>query len=305
MSKPEFYSRYYQDTPAMHGWPFRIRSLGYNNYAPYAKFPSGSHPSDHLFSWESGRVLPTLTLVHVTGGKGRFRSRPSGQLPVPRNTVMFIFPRINHAYCPDEKTGWHNQWVELDASCALPLMEQAGITPKEPIRTFDAAPRLSQLFQELFDLSLMEEFGIEQQLSACAHRIFAHALALWQSHAPHAQHFSIVERMRQFLVTDQKHVRSIASAADQAGLSASRLRVLFKQATGLSPKQFQLEARIGRASRLLEESTLPVNEIAAQTGFESVYHFSRQFKRMRKVSPAHYRAALANAANGAADFSAE
>lgn len=292
MAKPAFYSKYYQDTPVMREWPFRIRSLGYNNYAPYAKFPDGSHPVDHLFSWESGRVLPTLTLVHVTGGKGRFRSQPSGLLPVPRNTVIFVFPQIRHAYRPDEKTGWNNQWMEVDAIRALPLLRQAGITPASPLKTFDAAPHLSRLFQELQDFSRTEAFGVEQELSACAHRIFAHVLALWQSRAPQAQHFAAVERMRQYLVTDLANTPSVAAAAGQAGLSVSRLRELFKQATGFSPKRFQLEARISRAERLLAESTLPVGVIAEQTSFESVYHFSLQFKRMRGVSPSRYRAAL-------------
>ena len=291
MSKPSFYSRYFQDTPVMHGWPFRIRSLGYNTYAPYAKFPSGTHPADHLFSWESGRVLPTLTLVHVVGGKGRFRSPPSGELSVPRNTVMFVFPHIRHAYGPDAKTGWNNQWVEVDASFALPLIQQAGITPEAPLKSFEATPHLSRLFQELLDLSRLEAFGLEQELSACAHRIFAHVLTLWQSNSAQAQHFAVVERMRQYLVTDQQAPLSVAAASDQAGLSAPRLRVLFKQATGLSPKQYQLEARMARAARLLTESALPVSAIAEQVGYDCIYHFSRQFKRSLGVAPAHYRAA--------------
>jgi AraC-like DNA-binding protein len=290
MAKPAFYSHYCPDTPVMRGWPFRIRSLGYNNYAPFAKFPSGSHPEDHLFSWESGRVLQTLTLVHVTGGKGRFRSKPSGTLPVPRNTVIFVFPQIRHAYCPDRKTGWNNQWVEFDAAHALPLLKQAGIVPEQPLKTFEATPHLSRLFQELQDLSRAEAFGVEQELSACAHRIFAHVLALWQGDTSQAQHFAAVERLRQFLVTDQKHVRSVADASEQAGLSAPRLRVLFKQATGLSPKQYQLEARMDRAARLLADSALPVGAIAEQAGYDSIYHFSRQFKLTCGVSPSRYRA---------------
>lgn len=292
MSRPEFYSKYYPDTPVMLGWPFRVRSLGYNRYAPYAKFPSGVHPEDHLFSWESGRVLPTVTLVHVANGKGQFRSRPSGTLPMTRNTVLFVHPHIRHSYCPDARTGWDDQWIELEPACVLPLLKQAGVTPEVPIKTFDAAPRLSQLFQELFDLSRMETFGVEQELAACAYHILAHVLALWQSCAPQAQHFAAVERMRQYLLTDLANTSSVSAAAGKAGLSTSRLRFLFKQATGLSPKQFQLEARISRAERLLTQSLLPVGEIAEQTGFESVYHFSRQFKRMRGVSPVHYRAKL-------------
>lgn len=292
MSKPEFYSKYYPDTPVMKGWPFRVRSLGYNRYAPHAKFPSGVHPDDHLFSWESGRVLPTVTLVHVVRGKGSFRSDHSGILPMTRNSVLFVYPQTRHAYCPDKKTGWDDQWVELDPEYALPLMKREGVTPSEPIKTLDAAPRLSQLFQELFDLSRVETFGVEQELAAGAYRILAHILVLWQSSAPRAQQFAAVERMRQYLLTDLAHTPSVALAARQAGLSVSRLRFLFKLATGLSPKQFQLEARISRAERLLAQSLIPVGEIAEQTGFESVYHFSRQFKRMRGVSPLNYRGRL-------------
>ena len=298
MPKSEFYSRYYQDTPVMQGWPFRVLSLGHAQYGPRVPFPGGSHPSDHLFSWEGGRVLNTVTLVHITDGKGLFRSRLSGILPVVRNTVMLVHPQVWHAYRPEVETGWSEQWVELVAADALPLMQLAGVTRENPLITLEAAPRLSHLFQELFDLSRMEEFGTEQELAAGAYRILAHVLALWQSKTPHAQHFAVVERMRQFMVADLTHAASVNTAAGKAGLSASRLRVLFKQATGLSPKQFQLEARVSRAERLLAESTLPVGAIADQTGFESVYHFSRQFKRMRGVAPTRYRAALAAHAKG-------
>ncbi|MDA3923283.1 MAG: AraC family transcriptional regulator [Kiritimatiellae bacterium] len=289
MPKPKFFSKYYQDTPILREWPFRVRSLGYNRYDPHTKVPSGMHPDDHLFSWEHGRVLPTITLVHVAGGKGHFRSEPSGTLAMPRNSILFVHPGVRHAYGPNKKTGWDDQWVEMDAVRALPLMQQSGVTPENPIKVLSAAPQLSLMFQELFDLSQAEEFGTEQKLAACTYRIITHALTLWQSHAPLAKNFAVVERMRQYMLSDLAHTPSIATAASKAGLSASRLRVIFKEATGLSPKQFQLEARIDRAERLLTDSTLSIGHISDQTGFESVYHFSRQFKRMRGVSPLHYR----------------
>ena len=292
MPKPDFYAKYYPGIPVMRKWPFHVRSFGYNRLAPYTRCPKGLHPDDHVFDQKTGRILPTVTLVHVCGGKGRFRSLPSGTLEMPRNTVLFVHPNLRHAYGSDAKTGWDDEWLELDAESVLPLMRQAGVTPEHPLRVFSAAPRLSQLFQELFDFSRVEAFGVEQELAACAYRILAHVLTLWQSHSPHAQNFAAVERMRQYLLSDLAHTPSVAAAADKAGLSSSRLRVLFKQATGLSPKQFQLEARISRAERLLAESTLAVGEIAEQTGFESVYHFSRQFKRMRGPSPSRYRSSL-------------
>lgn len=290
MSNTPFYSQYYPDTPVLRKWPFRVRSLGYNNYDPgYAQFPSGNHPADHCYTWEKGRILPTVTLVFVSSGNGRFRSKPSGILPVTKNTVICVFPDIRHAYCPDVKTGWCSQWVELNAGDALPLIRQAGITEKSPLKTFEATPCLARLFQQLFDCSRMERYGVEQELAAGAYGILAHILALWQSSAPYAQHFAVVERMRQYLTNDLMRTPSVSDAAVQAGLSVSRLRVLFKQATGLSPKQFQLEARIHRAEILLAESALSISSIAEQAGFESVYHFSRQFKRMRGISPVKFR----------------
>lgn len=295
MSHPEFYSRYYQDTPVMQGWPFRVWSLGHAEYAPHMPFPSGNHPSDHLFSWEGGRMLSTLTLVYISEGGGQFRSSPSGLLDVRPNTVMIVHPHVWHAYCPDVQTGWREHWVEIAADAALPLLNQAGVTPERPLKLIGAAPRLSQLYQELYDLSRIEAYGVEQELAALAYQILAHLLALWQSHVPHVQHFAVVERMRQYLLSDLSQTASVHAAAARAGLSASRLRVLFKQATGLSPKQYQLEARVARAERLLSGSTLPVSVVAEQTGFESVYHFSRQFKRMRGITATDYRSALKKA----------
>ena len=106
MTNPDFYSRYYQDTPVMRDWPFRVRSLGYNHYAPnYSRFPDGQHPVDHRYSWETGRVLSTLTLVNVVNGCGRFRSGPSGELTLSGNALLLVFPNVWHAYQPDRATG--------------------------------------------------------------------------------------------------------------------------------------------------------------------------------------------------------
>ncbi|MDD4102673.1 MAG: AraC family transcriptional regulator, partial [Kiritimatiellae bacterium] len=286
-------SRYYQDTPVTRGWPFRVRSLGYNNYAPnYSRFPDGQHPVDHRYSWETGRVLRTLTLVNVVSGGGRFRSEPSGELCISGNALLFVFPNMWHAYQPDRATGWHNQWVEVDAEGVLPLLRRSGITPERPLKHFEATPLLSRLFQELLDTSHAEAFGIEQALSAQAHAIFARALALWHSDTAPARQFAVVDRVRQNLVSDNDPALSVAEVSRLAGLSAPRLRVIFREATGLSPKQFQLKARMDRAARLLAESPLAVGEIAEQVGYENIYHFSRQFKRAHGVSPTRYRASL-------------
>ena len=63
-----------------------------------------------------------------------------------------------------------------------------------------------------------------------------------------------VERMREALVSDLSGARLVADAAQVAGMSPSRMRALFKKATGLSPKKYQMRARLVRAGRLLRET---------------------------------------------------
>jgi len=234
-------------------------------------------------------VLTTLTIVHVTEGRGRFRSEPSGVQDMPRNSVLFVFPNIHHAYLPDINTGWDDQWVEIDASHALPLLRKWGISEEYPLKKFDSTSKLSRLFQELFEISYIEDFSMEPELATCAYRILAHVIQLWNSSQANTERQRSVERMRQCLLNNLSNFKSVAELSEMAGMSPSRMRVIFKEATGMTPKQFQLEARISRAERLLTDSLLPIGIIAEQTGFDSVYHFSRQFKRMRQIAPQNFR----------------
>jgi len=74
-----------------------------------------------------------------------------------------------------------------------------------------------------------------------------------------------------------------------AGLSERYLNVLFKRHTGMSLRTFTAKARIERACRLLEESSLSVGQIAEALGDRDIYFCSRQFKQFAGVPPTAYR----------------
>jgi AraC family transcriptional regulator len=75
-------------------------------------------------------------------------------------------------------------------------------------------------------------------------------------------------------------------------LSPFYLARVFKARTGQSPHQYVLERRIARARQLLRDTSLPVAEVAAATGFSSQSHLSTWFRRRVGVSPAAYRGAI-------------
>ncbi|MEY3774022.1 MAG: hypothetical protein RLZZ129_802 [Verrucomicrobiota bacterium] len=77
-----------------------------------------------------------------------------------------------------------------------------------------------------------------------------------------------------------------------SGLSPSRLQAVFREVTGYPPLDYLRRLRVEAARRLLADARLAVKEIAARTGFRDTSHFSKVFRRIDGLSPAHYREAL-------------
>jgi AraC-like DNA-binding protein len=62
-----------------------------------------------------------------------------------------------------------------------------------------------------------------------------------------------------------------------------------KKSTGSLPKQYLLDLRLNKAEDLLLSTKLNINEIADQTGFDSIYYFSKRFKKKNASSPTSFR----------------
>lgn len=77
--------------------------------------------------------------------------------------------------------------------------------------------------------------------------------------------------------------------AAAAGLSRSSLDRLFFKYLGRSPAQEILTVRINCAKKLLVETQLKAHEVAAQSGFTGIVHFSQAFHRTTGIRPSHFR----------------
>ena len=73
------------------------------------------------------------------------------------------------------------------------------------------------------------------------------------------------------------------------GMSISHLQRMFMKIIGIRPGQYILQQRLNAACRLLEETDLGITEIALNTGFCDLSHFTKIFKRERGVTPGEYR----------------
>jgi len=74
-----------------------------------------------------------------------------------------------------------------------------------------------------------------------------------------------------------------------AGYSSSYLAKKFRTAVGLSIHRYLMRYRIYKAKELLRYSEEPIKEIAADTGFKTVHHFTRVFSELEGMPPAKWR----------------
>ena len=84
-------------------------------------------------------------------------------------------------------------------------------------------------------------------------------------------------------------LRTVARAVRMSYFHFSRA---FKQSMGMTATNYIAERRIERAKKMLEETELPISEIALRSGFSSQSHFTTAFRRLAGATPKVFRAAL-------------
>ena len=82
----------------------------------------------------------------------------------------------------------------------------------------------------------------------------------------------------------------LGDLATAAGMSASKLKRLFKQIFGSSFFNYYQRFRMKEAARLLKENKLTVTQVGYQLGFSNLSHFSRIFETHMGMKPKKYSA---------------
>lgn len=100
---------------------------------------------------------------------------------------------------------------------------------------------------------------------------------------------AILTAVKAFIETMPDEIPTIPQLAKKFGINTDKLKKGFKQVYGVAPYHYLLEIRLERAKVLLQDTELPVGEIAMQLGYEHAENFSAWFKRTTGEKPLQYR----------------
>lgn len=103
-----------------------------------------------------------------------------------------------------------------------------------------------------------------------------------------------LEKLKMILKYVEEHYTEPIRIDDIAALtfySKSHFMKFFKEHMGMGFIEYLNDYRLTMAARMLSTETLPVLEIAADSGFENLSYFNRLFKRKYGQTPGEYRRA--------------
>lgn len=99
---------------------------------------------------------------------------------------------------------------------------------------------------------------------------------------------SYVERLKQLILKAPENVFLIEDMSQSIAISPYHMIRQFKAVCGLTPHQFQIQCRVRKAQKLLEEGK-SVTEAAYATGFCDQSHFDRCFRKIVRLTPTEYK----------------
>lgn len=251
-----------------------LRAVGYYPSASGHRVSRSEH-NDHL-------------LLYSVGGEGELQV--NGQRhPVLRGDAMMLPKDLPHAYRSSSREPWTLYWVHFDGEDAAAFWQHLDFNLEQPVRQLGAAAKLVADFETLMEL---RNTGFVDSSFTHAANQLRQMLALIGLLAGRQQQpdgeFDL-EAIHALMQEKLHGQLDLATLAEVAGMSRHGFCRRYKAVTGNSPYQHYLYLKMERACHLLDVTDNSIGDIAESLGYDDPYYFSRVFRKIMGMPPAHYR----------------
>ncbi|MCY1721125.1 helix-turn-helix domain-containing protein [Prolixibacteraceae bacterium Z1-6] len=250
----------------------------------------GYYPQAHFHFRQRNEGCKQNILIYCTKGSGWLIAN-NKKLKINANSYFVIPSNIPHSYGADKNNPWTIYWLHFAGKLTAPFFSETDPTPQTLSENEVRKNYRIQLFNEIYQ-SL--EMGYSYENLEYAGICLLHFLATLKyttqfNHAQIGTDSDKISKSIQYMKQNCSEDLNLTKLAEMHRLSVSYFSLLFRKRTNHSPMDYLMQLRIQKASQMLDNSTLQVNEIARSSGFADPYYFSRAFKKLMGMSPLKYR----------------
>lgn len=260
-------------TPAM----LRYVGLGYRRFGIQ---PTKSPPRVNweIFAVVSGQCAPVL---------------PKEESPLLKANTLWVFPPgSSHGWTGNER---HRAYITVFHFGVVPPQLEAAVREQghlalpldaaERRRLVALAKQMRPEFQQPTNFSNLMYQSVLIELALLVLR----KLPILQKPLPPSPAKRTVEAATAWFGSNLASTPSVAEVAREVHVSSSTLRRMFRETRRESPARVFARLRLEASMKLMAESSLKLEEVAAECGFSCASDFCRSFRSVMKITPAVWR----------------
>ncbi|GIP33244.1 AraC family transcriptional regulator [Paenibacillus sp. J2TS4] len=204
--------------------------------------------------------------------------------------LFCLFPQIAYSYqVVPSSSPLQMCWLAIDGGQVPSLLQAAGVVRERPYREQAVGSHVNATLDALMD-TLRELRGTSSSLAILAfiYQLFSQ-LAVRQANSPPVKRSAWVQQSVDFMNLHFAEGITIQDAANYAGVHRSHFSTVFTEQMGVPPLRYLQKLKMDKAARLLQDTSLPITEIALSTGYPDLFSFSKAFAKYFGQPPSHYR----------------
>lgn len=242
--------------------------------------------------WQNHVVRPEgyqwHQILFSAGGKGvlKFDNTLSA---IDEGSYFFLPANYPHEYFP-ENGMWNVTWVTFDGYAANHILSLLGMTKPIIIRPEDNGT-LEKIFGRMYTAQNSDKLYCD---FTCSGLIYEYIIE-FRRHIDDRMNKSRSERSK-LLINVLEYIDGhfntdfpMTYLAEIAGVTPQHLCRIFKDSLNVRPNEYLAKKRIQEAKRLMQNSNMPIADIAAACGYPNAGYFSTVFKKLEGITPAEYR----------------
>lgn len=234
-------------------------------------------------------------LHYILDGEGIFEVGRK-RFHLGKGQGFLICPHTVTYYQADAVNPWSYCWFGFHGARAEPLLKQAGLTQTSPILHYEKDDMIDQYLQLMIESkNYLKAQAQEARLTGLLYLMLSLIVEFGPA-APPSERESraeiYVEKVTDFIEMNYAQKITVEDIAHFIGLNRSYLCSLFKQQMNTSIQEYLVRYRINKACEMMGNIELSIGDISRSVGYSDPLLFSKVFKKLKGLSPKHYRAEI-------------